>query len=186
MIYALLDWDLLQKFNISIEQFINKCYQLDVKIIQYRDKHSKIKNIKERIKQIRTLWTRTLIVNDYISLIEFADGLHIGQEDLKRYGSISKIRTKIDNRILGLSTHNKREILRANELDVDYIGLGAYRTTSTKKGLKSPLGKKRISELIHFSIHPVAVIGGVKLKDIIPNATYMVIGSDICKSISTQ
>jgi len=186
MIYALLDWNLLQKFNISIKQFINKCYQLDVKMIQYRDKDSEIEKIKERIKKIRELWTRTLIINDYIDLIEFADGLHIGQEDLKKYGSITKIRTKIDNRILGLSTHNKREILKANELDVDYIGLGAYRATSTKKGLKTPLGKKRVLELIHFSTHPVAVIGGVKLKDIIPNATYNVIGSDICKSIFTQ
>jgi len=186
MIYALLDWNLLEKFHISIEQFINKCYQLDVKVIQYRDKDSKIDKIKERLKKIRTLWTRTLIINDYIDLIEFADGLHIGQEDLKKYGSITKIRTKIDNRILGLSTHNKREILRANHLDIDYIGLGSYRATSTKKGLKTPLGKKRTAELIQISTHPVAVIGGVKLSDKIPNATYLVIGTDICKSISTQ
>jgi len=33
----------------------------------------------------------------------------------------------------GVSTHNLDEIVQANALNIDYIGLGAYRPTNTKK-----------------------------------------------------
>jgi len=183
MIYALLDFDLVQKYNISIPQFIDKCKELDVAIIQYRDKNSPIKEIKQRLLTIRKLWEKTLIINDYIELVEFVDGLHIGQEDLEKYNSIENIRKKINSKILGLSTHNKQEILQANKMNIDYIGLGAYRLTKTKN--VTSIGGKKLLELAKLSIHDVAIIGGVKIDDEIPTK-YKVIGSDICKLISTQ
>jgi len=151
-----------------------------VAIIQYRDKNSDIKDIKERLKKIRSLWDKTLIINDYIELIEFADGLHIGQEDLEKYNSIDDIRKKIGNKILGLSTHNEKEVIEANNLDVDYIGLGAYRPTYTKE-VKS-IGGEKLLEIAKLSNKDVAIIGGVKLDDEIPTK-YKVIGSDIFKAI---
>jgi thiamine-phosphate pyrophosphorylase len=184
MIYALLDFDLIQKYNITIEKFIEKCYELDAEIIQYRDKNSDIKDIEQRLKKIRKLWNKTLIINDYIELIKFADGLHIGQEDLEKYNSIENIRNKIGNKILGLSTHNKKEVLEANNLYIDYIGLGAYRPTNTKD-VKS-IGGEKLLEIAKLSNKDVAIIGGVRLDDNIPNVKYKVIGSDLCKLISTQ
>jgi thiamine-phosphate pyrophosphorylase len=86
-------------------------------------------------------------------------------------------------KIVGLSTHNKEEILKANKLPLSYIGLGAYRVTSTKN-TENILGEE-IKKLIKFSIHPVAVIGGVKIYDKIPSK-FKVIGSDICKLTYTQ
>jgi len=183
MIYALLDYDLLQKYNISIPKFIDKCYKLDVKIIQYRDKNSKLEDIQKRLLEIRELWDKTLIINDYIELAEFCDGVHIGQEDLEKYKSIENIRKIINNKILGLSTHNKEEVLKANELNIDYIGLGSYRVTSTKD--VTSIKGDELLEIAKLSTHPVAIIGGVKLSDKI-DTKYKVIGSDICKLISTQ
>jgi len=185
MIYALLDIDMLEKYGISIEEFVDKCKELDVEMIQYRDKNSPMSMKKELLLEVRDSWDKTLIVNDFIELIEYADGLHIGQDDLKKYGSIEAIREKIGDKILGLSTHSLKEIKKANKLDVDYIGLGAYAKTGTKKDAKV-LGKRKIKRLIPHSNKKVAVIGGVKLKDKIKGATYKVVGSDICKSISTQ
>jgi thiamine-phosphate pyrophosphorylase len=184
MIYALLDFDLIQNYDVTIEKFIDKCYKLDVKIIQYRDKNSNLKDIENRLKKIRRLWDKTLIINDYIELIEFSDGLHIGQEDLEKYQSIENIREKIGNKILGLSTHNKKEVLIANNLDIDYIGLGAYRPTNTKD-VKS-IGGKKLLEIAKLSNKDVAIIGGVRLDDNLENIKYKVIGSDLCKLISTQ
>jgi len=183
MIYALLDYDLLQKYNISIPQFIDKCYELDVKIIQYRDKNSKLEDIQKRLFEIRKLWDKTLIINDYIKLAKFCDGVHIGQEDLEKYKSIENIRKVINNKILGLSTHNKDEVLKANNLNIDYIGLGAYRVTSTKD--VTSIKGDELLEIAKLSTQPVAIIGGVKLSDKI-DTKYKVIGSDICKLISTQ
>jgi thiamine-phosphate pyrophosphorylase len=179
MIYALMDYDLLQQYDISFDRYINKCKELNAKIIQYRDKNSSINDVKNRLLKVRELWDKTLIINDYLELVEFCDGLHIGQEDLKKY----KIEKKDINKILGLSTHNKEEILEANKMDLDYIGLGAYRPTTTKN--VSSIGGEKLLELAKLSIHPVAIIGGVKLSDNLPTK-YKVIGSDICKLISTQ
>ena len=88
------------------------------------------------------------------------------------------IRKKIGSKLLGLSTHNKKEILEANELDLDYIGLGAYRGTQTKAEAKI-LGSIAL-ELAKASKHPVGLIGGVKLSDSFPTQIkYSVIGSDL-------
>ena len=87
------------------------------------------------------------------------------------------------NKILGLSTHNKEEILKANKMDLDYIGLGAYRPTTTKN--VSSIGGEELLKIAKLSIHPVAIIGGVRLDDEL-DVKYKVIGSDICKLISTQ
>jgi len=183
MIYALLDYDLLQKYNITIDQFIAKAKELNAPILQYRDKNSSLDEIKIRLLQIRKLWDKILIINDYIELVQYADGLHIGQEDLEKYKSIEKIRDQIGNKIIGLSTHNKEEILQANQLDINYIGLGAYRDTSTKK--VSSIKGDELLELAKLSNKDVAIIGGVKLDDDIPTK-YKVIGSDICRLISIQ
>ena len=88
------------------------------------------------------------------------------------------MRKKYPNRIFGISTHNELEILEANKLDIDYIGLGAYRDTSTKKDISGILGDK-ISYLAKISKHPVGAIGGVKVDDDIEHITYNVVGSGL-------
>ncbi|GAX86726.1 thiamine-phosphate pyrophosphorylase [Lebetimonas natsushimae] len=221
MIYALLDWDCLQKYNISIKDFCKSAKGLKAKYLQYRDKNSSLEKKLQRIKEIRKYWKKTLIVNDTIELLAFADGIHIGQEDLENLckkfqlskkevienlkngkllqWKMDNVKCKIDSKklkmkndspfsilhspfIVGLSTHNREEILEANKLPLDYIGLGAYRPTQTKD-TSNILGKKIIN-LIKYSYHHVAVIGGVKIYDKIP--AIKVIGSDICRLTSIQ
>ena len=210
MIYALLDYDTLKKYNISIKDFCKSAKGLKAKFLQYRDKNSTLEEKLNRIIEIRKYWKKALIINDTIELLPFADGLHIGQEDLenlcKRFNlspfelinTLKNGQWKMENGkffifnsqssilnsqfIIGLSTHNKEEILKANKLPLSYIGLGAYRPTLTKN-TSNILGKK-IIELIKYSLHPVAVIGGVKIYDKIP--AIKVIGSDICKLTSIQ
>ena len=179
LIYALLDIDTLKKYNLSIDEFIDRANKVDAGILQYRDKNSSFEQKEATIQLIRKLWNKTLIVNDEIDLVKYADGLHIGQEDLEKYKSIENVRKKIGNKILGLSTHNEKEIKIANTLDINYIGLGAYRNTSTKD-VSNILGDE-ISILAKLSIHPVAAIGGIRLDDEIENVKYKVIGSDLCK-----
>jgi len=189
-LYALLDFDTLKKYDISIKDFCKTAKALKAKILQYRDKNSSLEEKRERIKEIRKYWKKPLIVNDEIKLLEFADGIHIGQEDLKELSNKMNLSKKEvieflrkDNKIVGLSTHNKEEIKEANTFPLSYIGLGAYRPTSTKE-TSNILGEK-IIDLIKFSYHPVAVIGGVKIYDKIPSK-FKVIGSDICKLTSSQ
>lgn len=87
------------------------------------------------------------------------------------------LRKKYPNKIIGISTHNEVEILEANKLPLDYIGLGAYKATVTKD-VEYILGDK-ISYLAKISKHPVGAIGGVKVTDELENITYNVVGSDL-------
>ncbi len=181
-LYALCDQELLDKKNISLEEFIEIAKQNGAEIIQYRNKSADIAFIKQQLIKIRKIYEGFLIVNDAYELIEFCDGVHVGQEDLKKIDSdISKavriLRGVIkSDKILGISTHNEEEILQANELDLNYVGLGAFRSTQTKKDITSVLGDK-LDEIASKSKHYVAAIGGVRKDDKFKHVTYHVIGS---------
>ena len=179
-LYVLCDYETLLKKNISLKFFVDLCKKKDVKIIQYRDKISSLQEQKTNLLYLKSQLNIPIIINDKIELIEFADGLHLGQEDLEKIHKDKKIavklvRLKIKDKLLGLSTHNEIEILEANELEIDMIGLGAYKNTNTKD-VSTILGSK-ISYLAKISKHPVCGIGGVKVEDIIENIRFNVVGS---------
>ena len=180
LLYVLCDYETLLKKNISLEKFIYLCKKKDVKIVQYRDKISSLEEQKTNLLYLKSQLNIPIIINDKIELIEFADGLHLGQEDLDKIHKDKKlavklVRLKIKDKLLGLSTHNEIEILEANELALDMIGLGAYKNTNTKD-VSTILGSK-ISYLAKISKHPVCAIGGVKVEDIIENIRFNVVGS---------
>ena len=180
LLYVLCDYETLLKKNISLEKFVNLCKKKDVKIVQYRDKISSLEEQKTNLLYLKSQLNIPIIINDKIELIEFADGLHLGQEDLDKIHKDKKlavrlVRLKIKDKLLGLSTHNEIEILEANELAIDMIGLGAYKNTSTKD-VSTILGSK-ISYLAKISKHPVCAIGGVKIEDVIENIRFNVVGS---------
>jgi len=182
-LYALCDRDALRTRNVTLEEFIQRAKEHNAQIIQYRNKHDDIALIKNDLITVRQLWDGFLIINDYYELISFCDGVHIGQEDLYAIDAdpiraVEILKIAIGNdKIIGLSTHNKQEIEIANGLDIHYIGLGAYRATSTKSEAKV-LGES-LDELASYSKHPVGVIGGVKIEDTFKYITYHVIGSGL-------
>lgn len=183
MIYALIDKETLNSRGVSLVYLLKKLPSISPDIIQYRNKKEPLSKIIEDLKLIKSFSSKKLIVNDYIEAIDFADGLHIGQEDLKKYGSnpkesIERIRATIKTKTLGLSTHCLKEVLIANRLPLDYIGLGAYRTTSTKK--EAVVHGEALLAIARHSTHPVALIGGVRVDDVFDNSiTYKVVGSGL-------
>jgi thiamine-phosphate pyrophosphorylase len=186
-LYALCDQELLDSRNVSVEEFISIAKSLDAEIIQYRNKSADVAFIKSMLIQIRKIYDGFLIVNDHYELIEFCDGVHVGQEDLHNIDADVKKATAVlrnvigSDKILGISTHNEKEVLEANDMDLNYIGLGAFRDTSTKD-VANNLGSS-LDMIAAESKHYVAAIGGVKLTDKFENVTYHVIGSGLLKSL---
>ena len=185
-LYALCDQDMLDIKGISLSDYIELAKQNSAEIIQYRNKSADIAFIKQQLIYIRKNFNGFLVVNDVYELIEFCDGVHVGQEDLKAidediFKAVKILRSVIkEDKILGISTHNEKEVLQANEMDLNYIGLGAFRDTSTKKDVSVVLGSS-LDEIASKSKHFVAVIGGVKMDDEFKNITYHVIGSGLVK-----
>jgi len=187
-IYALCDYQTLEKFGISLENYIKILSKYNIVYLQYRDKINDLTTQKQNLTFLKQNLNIPIIINDKLELLKYCDGLHLGQEDftsleskyrLDRINTLKFVRKKYPNKIIGLSTHNEVEILQANKLDLDYIGLGAYRDTATKD-VVNILGSN-ISYLAKISIHPVGAIGGVKIEDDIANISYNVIGSDLLR-----
>lgn len=185
-LYALCDQDLLDKKGLSLEDFIEIAKQKNAEIIQYRNKNADVAFIKQQLIKIRKLYDGFLVVNDAYELVEFCDGVHVGQDDLRAidkdiFKAVKILREVIKKeKLLGISTHNKEEVLQANLMDINYIGLGAYRDTSTKDNISTIIGEK-LDEIASLSKHFVAAIGGVKESDKFVHVTYHVIGSGLLK-----
>jgi thiamine-phosphate pyrophosphorylase len=181
-LYALCDQATLYRKGRSLESFVSLCKRHDAEIIQYRSKGS-IASVKRALITLRRLWDRFLIVNDHYELADYCDGVHLGQEDLAAIDpdpqrALTQLKLRIgSDKIVGLSTHTAEEIRVANTLELNYIGLGAYRATGTKK-VAHILGD-RLDALAAASEHPVAAIGGVRADDRFEYVTYHVIGSGL-------
>jgi thiamine-phosphate pyrophosphorylase len=100
------------------------------------------------------------IVNDDVelALLMNADGVHIGQED----EPIEKVRQKIGNKILGVSSHDVNEARLALDSGADYLGVGPMFPTNTKNNCREVRGPKIIQLIRTNGIDiPLVGIGGI-------------------------
>ena len=87
-----------------------------------------------------------------------ADGVHLGQEDLKKY-SIKKTRNLLgQDKIMGLSTHSLEQFKEANTKDLDYIAFGPIFPTKTKDYF---IGTGDVEEVLNIAAKSVVFIGGI-------------------------
>ena len=190
IIYALIDRELLTRYDIPLERLLDFLNTHAIPIAQYRDKHSSDTEVAQALETIRSRYRGTLIVNDRLALTPLADGLHLGQEDLAALDSdpaaaVAKVREAIGEKLLGLSTHDAEEIAAANTLDLDYIGLGAYRPTTTKADAVTR--GEALLAIARASRHPVAIIGGVRWEDEFPEPIrYKVLGSALFERMAAS
>lgn len=111
----------------------------------------------------------TLIVDDRVELAmrTGADGVHLGKNDMNPLDARVLLGP---DRIIG-ATVNTIEEIDILPLDaVDYLGIGPFRFTSTKKKLAPSLGIegycKIMAHLSQISNIPVVAIGGITLDDV--------------------
>lgn len=97
-----------------------------------------------------------------------ADGVHVGKNDMHP----SEARKILGHeKIIGATANTEEDLDAAYAAGADYIGLGPYRFTTTKKGLAPILGAEGYQRLMehrrrnHIAI-PVVAIGGIGIDDI--------------------
>ena len=99
------------------------------------------------------------VVNDSveIALAIDADGVHVGQSDIRG----RDIRRIIGpDKILGISAGTVDEAVAAEKAGADYIGVGAVFGTSTKKNARN-LTVQKLREIADAVSIPVVAIGGI-------------------------
>lgn len=132
-------------------------------VIQFRFKDLATKQairISKQLKSIAHKRKARFIVNDRVDIAfaSSADGVHLGQQDLP----VRMARNLLGkNKIIGLSCHNRREIISAANEPIDYISIGPVFETPTKPQYH-PIGTKLIGEFNRiFKRIPILAIGGI-------------------------
>ena len=118
----------------------------------------------EKLKKLCTRYQVPYVVNDSveIALAINADGVHVGQSDIKG----RDIRSMIgQDRILGISAGTVEEAIAAEKAGADYIGVGAVFGTSTKKNARN-LTVEKLREISSSVSIPVVAIGGINTKNL--------------------
>ncbi|MDP8222500.1 MAG: thiamine phosphate synthase [Candidatus Lernaella stagnicola] len=132
------------------------------KIVQLRDKTLEMRDLFE-LAQIFREKTRSagalLIINDHIDLalaVE-ADGVHLGQADFP----LPAARRLAPELIIGRSSHNLAQALKAQADGADYVNIGPIFLTGTKPEHKVFLGPDAINSIGGQLDIPFTVMGGI-------------------------
>ena len=149
----------------TLEEVVTKAAEGGVTMVQLREKEASTSEFIElalRVKRILKPYNIPLIINDRIdvALAVDADGVHIGQSDMPYEVARRLVGA---NKIIGLSVENMDDLLKANELDVDYIGISPVFSTPTKTDTAKPFGIEGLKEAVKLSIHPTVAIGGMNI-----------------------
>ena len=119
----------------------------------------------ERLKTLCAQHGVPFVVNDSveIALQCDADGVHVGQSDIKGRDTRSRIGP---DKILGISAGTVEEAVAAEKAGADYIGVGAIFTTSTKKNARN-MTMEQLKEIVSSVSIPVVAIGGISTENIL-------------------
>jgi len=134
-----------------------------VKLIQLREKDMSLREYIKLAEQIRAMTTTAgclLIINDRtdVALAVGADGVHLGQDDFP----IPAARRLAPDLIIGSSTHNVEEALRAQQEGASYINIGPIYPTVTKVWEGEYLGLDGLRTISAVARVPFTVMGGIK------------------------
>lgn len=126
-----------------------------------------------------------LIVNDCLEIAarSGACGVHLGMED----SSPSRAREFLgDSAIIGQTVHSLGEAhLVKEEGNCDYVGLGPYRRSQTKRELNPVLEQAEIMDILSvLTPLPVYLIGGLELDDFDLIGKLGVAGLAVCSALS--
>ena len=136
--------------------------------LQIREKDLNEAEFEQEAQQLKALCAQfrvPFVVNDSVEIAMDidADGVHVGQSDIKG----RDIRAMIGpDKILGISAGTLEEAKAAEAAGADYIGVGAVFGTSTKKDARNLAGDalRQIAASVDI---PVVAIGGIS-KDNLP------------------
>ena len=158
-IYLISPLKIEKTFYSHLEKVLS---QKKVSFFQLRLKKENLKKkliIAKKIKKICKKFNVKFLINDDVYLAKKlnADGCHLGQKDM----NIIKARKLIGYKIIGVTCHNSIKLSKiAVKNKADYIALGAFNNTKTKK-IKYRASISLLRKVKKIAKTPVVVIGGI-------------------------
>jgi thiamine-phosphate pyrophosphorylase len=106
-----------------------------VPLLQLRDKSLNDRSLLSRARCLRDLTRDTptlIVINDRVDLavLADADGVHVGQDEI----AVADARRLLGpDKLIGVSTHNARQVQQALDDGADYLGCGPTFPSATKQ-----------------------------------------------------
>ena len=167
LLYAVTD-QMWLKEGETLTDVVESVLQNGATFLQIREKDLAEDAFELEAERLKTLCAQhgvPFVVNDSveIALQCNADGVHVGQSDIKGRDIRSIIGT---DKILGISAGTVAEAVAAEKAGADYIGVGAVFPTGTKKNA-TPMTMELLKEIVSSVSIPVVAIGGISAENIL-------------------
>lgn len=161
LLYAVTDRSWLKEGE-SLEGVCRSVLEHGATFLQVREKDLDEGSFEQEagaLKKLCAAFRVPFVVNDSVEIaIRIgADGVHVGQSDIKGRDIRSMIGPE---RILGISAGTVEEARAAQEAGADYIGAGAVFGTNTKKDARN-LSIESLRAIRDAVSIPVVAIGGI-------------------------
>lgn len=157
----------------SIAEEVQMAIEGGCRWIQLRMKDATDEEVREVAMELIPMCRETdtfLIIDDRVSVVNDlkVSGVHLGKEDMD---PIEARELLGPHAIIGVTANTAADILKYKGKDVDYVGLGPFRFTTTKKNLAPELGlegyRTIVKEVRDSGMEiPIVAIGGITADDI--------------------
>lgn len=146
-----------------LESIVSDAVRAGVSYVQLREKQAGTRLFLKTAQKLMSILEPAkipLIINDRvdIALAVKAAGVHIGQSDMP-YDHARRLMGPAA--IIGLSVETWEDVEKAQDLDVDYLGVSPVFSTPTKTDTKTPWGLDGLEKIQSYSCHPLVAIGGI-------------------------
>ncbi len=161
--YPILDTLVLAERGCLVLTAAEGLLEAGVRILQYRHKEEWKQSHFNEAKRIATLCHNAgvlFVMNDRADFARLLGAaLHSGQDDLPPVAA----RRIVSDEVMGFSTHNREQLMRADREPVEYLSLGPIFATTSKQRADPAVGLDGIRALRPLTQKPLAAIGGINL-----------------------
>lgn len=162
-----------EKYSIAEE--VQMAIEGGCRWIQLRMKDASDEEVRNVALEIIPMCQETdtfLIIDDRVELVNElrVSGVHLGKEDMDPMQAREILGP---HAIIGVTANTAADIIKFKGKDVDYVGLGPFRFTTTKKKLAPEIGLEGYTEIVKevraAGVElPIVAIGGITEDDVKP------------------
>lgn len=171
----------------SLKEVVKESLDGGVTFVQLREKELDDETFMQEAVELQALCKEygvPFVVNDNVDIaIEMdADGVHVGQSDMKA----ENVREKLGpDKIIGVSAQTVEQALLAERNGADYLGVGAVFPTGSKDDAED-VSFDTLKEICEAVSIPVVAIGGIKKHNIMELAGSGIDGIAVISAIYAQ
>jgi thiamine-phosphate pyrophosphorylase len=165
-LYPILDTGALAHAGVPVLEAAIGMIEAGVHILQLRHKGHFSRDLFETAAHLAVLCEQArigFVVNDRVDMAKLLNAhVHVGQDDLL---PVFVRQLAGPDTIIGLSTHNREQLVAANADPVDYHALGPIFATGSKLNPDPVVGLDNLRAWRPLSQRPVVAIGGITLEN---------------------